>query len=474
MILSQTIERERKFKLALRAGLPILALIGLIIYSVFQKENIVLDTKTIILLISSGFITIYFIFFIIEISISEKIIDDVTNTLKEQAFTEVAKKSNTNTIALIEISNFDTIEEYYNNHEIEDMLKTLVAKLGTALNHKDFKFTIIGKKNHNAFLVATKTNDKDKLFNVIKTFISTHGKLNKIDIKYNFAVTNCTKHYDKTIVYLKDIIKIQKNISKNESIENNIKIEEIEQATLQALEHKNLIFTYKPLLNLHDNSINIYEVFVKLKANNNEDLLPRFYLPILNSLGLSREYDLTIAKHIIELLEKMDENIALAFNLSPFSLRDTRFQKKLIKLIKSCKINPNRIIIQLYEKKTHHDLSGYLKILETLREEGVRICIDNFGSSNSSMDYLRHFKFDMIQFDRDYTQNIYDDRTGSILWSMIEMSKKNSILTVAKWVDKKEQKELLETFQIDYIQGFAVHKPLNEDELLKNTAKDNL
>jgi EAL domain-containing protein (putative c-di-GMP-specific phosphodiesterase class I) len=468
------IERERQFKLALRAGLPILALIGLIIYSVFQKENITLDTKTIILLISSSFISIYFIFFIIELSTSEKIIDDVTNTLKEQVFTKVAKKSKTNTLALIEISNFDTIEEYYTNNEIENMLKTLAKKLSKAFNNNDFKYTIMGKKNYNSFLIATRTNNKDKLFDTIKTFTSAHSKLNKIDIEYNFAITNCTKNYDTTIIYLKDIIKIQKNISKDESIENSIKIEEIEQVTLQVLEHKNLIFTYKPLLNLYDNGINIYEVFVKLKANNSEDLLPKFYLPILNSLGLSREYDLTIAKHIIELLEKIDENISLAFNLSPFSLRDTGFQKKLIKSIKSSNINPQRIIIQLYEKKTHHDLSGYLKVLETLREEGVRICIDNFGSSNSSMDYLRHFKFDMIQFDRNYTQNIYDDRTGSILWSMIEMSKKNSILTVAKWVDKKEQKELLETFQIDYIQGFAVHKPLNEDEFLKNTTKDNL
>ncbi|MBD3808216.1 MAG: EAL domain-containing protein [Epsilonproteobacteria bacterium] len=470
MILSQTIERERRFKLALRAGLPILSLIGLIIYSVFQKENITLDTETIILLVSSGFITVYFIFFIIEISASENIVDETTSVLKEEAFTKIAKKSNTNTIALIEISNFDAIEEYYNNNEIKNMLKIFAQKLSKIFNDKDFKHTLLGKKNNNAFLVATKTNDKDKLFNTIKTFISTHGKINKIDIEYNFAITACTKEYDKTIRYLKDIIKIQKN----SGIEKSIEIKEIEERTLRALEQKNLIFIYKPLLNLHDSIINIYEVFVKLKTNNNEELSPKLYLPILNSLGLSREYDLTIAKHIIELLEKMDDNIALAFNLSPFSLRDTGFQKKLIKLIKSCKINPNRIIIQLYEKKTHHDLSGYLKILETLRKEGVRICIDNFGSSNSSIDYLRHFKFDMIQFDRDYTQNIYDDRTGSILWSMVEMSKKNSILTVAKWVDKKEQKELLETFQIDYIQGFAVHKPLNEDELLKNTTKDNL
>jgi EAL domain-containing protein (putative c-di-GMP-specific phosphodiesterase class I) len=473
MLVSQKIERERKFKLALRAGLPILALIGLIVYSVFQEENIILNTVVIALFIAMCFITVYFIFFIIELSASEKMIDDVTNIFKEQSFIKVAKKYKTDVIALIEIGNFDTIEEFYNTFEIENMLKIFVNKLNMSLKQNDFNFTIMGRRNHNGFLIATKGDDKEKLLDTIKVFTDKNNKINTIDIEYNFAITDSTKLYDKTILYLKDLIKIQKNTSKTESLENNIKIEDIEKLTLQALEHKNLIFTYKPLMSLKDNNINIYEVFVKLKANNSEDLLPRFYLPILNSLGLSREYDLTIAKHIVRILEKIDKNVSIAFNLSPFSLRDVGFQKKLLKIIKSSDINPSRIIIQLYEKKTHHDLSGYLKILESLRDEGVRICIDNFGSSNSSMDYLRHFNFDMIQFDRDYTQNIYDDKTSSILSSMVEMSKKNSITTIAKWVDKKEQKELLEAFDIDYIQGFEVHKPLYEDEFLNKLQKEN-
>lgn len=473
MLVSQKIERERKFKLALRAGLPILALIGLIAYSIFQEENIILNTLTIILFVAMSFITVYFIFFIIELSASEKMLDDVTNIFKEHSFIKVAKKYEIDVMALIEISNFDTIEEFYNTFEIENMLKILVKKLNLSLNQDNFKFTIMGRRNHNGILIATKGDDKEKLLDAIKVFTDKNNKMNMIDVEYNFAITDSGRLYDKTILYLKDLIKIQKNSSKNEDLENNINIEDIEKITLQALEHKNLVFTYKPLMKLKDNNINMYEVFVKLKANNSEDLLPRFYLPILNSLGLSREYDLTIARHIIRLLEKTDENISLAFNLSPFSLRDVGFQKKLLKIIKSSNINPSRMIIQLYEKKTHHDLSGYLKILEILRDEGVRICIDNFGSSNSSMDYLRHFKFDMIQFDRDYTQNIYDDKTSSILASMIEMSKKNSIITIAKWVDKKEQKELLEAFDIDYIQGFEVHKPLYEDEFLNRLSKDN-
>ena len=215
----------------------------------------------------------------------------------------------------------------------------------------------------------------------------------------------------------------------------------------------------------------VYEVFVKLKSSDTDELLPRVYLPILNRLGLSREYDLTITKHVFKLLKKLDKHISLAFNLSPFSLRDPLFQKHFFKALESSKIDPSRIIIQLYERKTHHDLSGYLKTLESLRDKGIRICIDNFGSSNASIDYIRHFKFDMLQFDRDYIANIEDDQSNMMLRTMVSMSKENGILTVAKWVDTQKQKEKLEELGIDYIQGFTVHKPLYEDELL---AKHNI
>jgi EAL domain-containing protein (putative c-di-GMP-specific phosphodiesterase class I) len=96
----------------------------------------------------------------------------------------------------------------------------------------------------------------------------------------------------------------------------------------------------------------------------------------------------------------------------------------------------------------------------------MRICIDNFGSSNASMEYMKHFKFDMVQFDRDYVTNLEDATTYAMLHSLINMSKELQVQTVAKWVDNETQKKKLKTLGIDYIQGFGVSKAIDEETLI--------
>jgi len=162
----------------------------------------------------------------------------------------------------------------------------------------------------------------------------------------------------------------------------------------------------------------------------------------------------------------VDETISFTFNLSPFSLRDSNFQQKLFDYLEEKQINPSRLVIQLYERKTHHDLSGYLKTLKKFRSQGIRICIDNFGSSNASMEYMKHFKFDMVQFDRDYVTDLENETTYAMLHSLIKMSKDLQVQTVAKWVDNDMQKKKLRALGIQYIQGFGVGKPLLEEALI--------
>jgi len=106
-------------------------------------------------------------------------------------------------------------------------------------------------------------------------------------------------------------------------------------------------------------------------------------------------------------------------------------------------VDPKRLIVQLYERKTHHNLSGYLKTLKSFRAKGIQICIDNFGSSNASMEYMKHFKFDMVQFDRDYVTDLENETTYAMLHSLIKMSKNLQVKTVAKWVDNDAQKKKL-------------------------------
>ncbi len=82
------------------------------------------------------------------------------------------------------------------------------------------------------------------------------------------------------------------------------------------------------------------------------------------------------------------------------------------------------------------------------------------------MEYIKHFKFDMVQFDRDYVTNLDDKTSYAMLESLTRMSKELQIITVAKWVDKDEQKEKLKSLGINYLQGFGVSKPITETELI--------
>jgi len=243
-------------------------------------------------------------------------------------------------------------------------------------------------------------------------------------------------------------------------------ISETETAIIDALKEKKLLLTFRPLLNIKSNIIDIYEISVKLNSSSIGSILPRVYLPIVNRLGLGREYDMALVQHVIDLLPLIDEQISLSFNLSPFSLRDEKFQEKFFNYLGKSEIDPSRLIIELYERKTHHDLSGYLKTLNKFRAKGIRIAIDNFGSSNASMEYMKHFKFDLVQFDRDYVTKLDDANTEAMLGSMVKMSKDLHIITVAKWVDNDTQKNKLRSLGIDYLQGFGISKPISEKQLI--------
>ena len=240
----------------------------------------------------------------------------------------------------------------------------------------------------------------------------------------------------------------------------------LEEDILQAIRDHRIRFTFRPLLNTAQGTIDTYEIAAKLRLENGQDVLPRVYLPIVNRLGYGREYDYAVLRHVLEMLPLVDETISFSFNLSPFSLRNRDFQAKAFSLLAQSQIAPSRLIIELYERKAHHNLEGYLKTLESFRARGVRICIDNFGSSSASMEYMRHFKFDMVQFDRDYVGRLDDEKSCAMLTSMITMSHSLHIATIAKWVDNEEQKHKLIDLGIDYLQGFGIAKPLTEDQII--------
>jgi len=471
MLLSELEERERRFKLALRAGIPVVLLISLVFYSTFFREkSFTFSLETAVLFGSLVFTTVYFIYFLMELSVKESLIDQTTQGFNERAFIDKLEKYKPKTLILLIIRNLSTINENYSAEEIDTLLYRVIHKLDDTLRDKGLSGALIARRYGAEFLVAINQEHTD-IEKIFQRFIEENQQIDQIEIDYTFAViTNIGEDLEKDIRHLKNLIAVQyKNQTQEKEratvIDSKV-LSEIETCVLDTLKKKNFALSFRPLLNTKTNKIDIYEISVKLRSETNGDILPKVYLPIINRLGRGREYDLALYEHIIKLLPLIDERISLSFNLSPFSLRDESFQKAFFQILSENNIDPKRLIIELYERKTHHNLSGYLKTLDRFRANGIRIAIDNFGSSNASMEYMKHFRFDIVQFDRDYVTNLDDTNTRAMLNSLIQMAKELRIITVAKWVDKPEQQEKLIKMGIDYLQGFGIAKVINENELI--------
>ncbi len=471
MLYSQKEERGRRFSLALRAGIPVLILVFLVFYTtIYNGDALTITIKDGVLLAAITFIAIYFIYFLMNLSVQETFLDETTQGFNKKTFVKMLQHNHPKSLACLNIENLSSLSENYSSDQIDNLLYTITRTLNVIFKQNGLDKVLIGRHSGSEFLIALNEN-YDNIQAILETMIKENSSINNMDIDYKFAIiTNTDDDFEKSIVQLRDIIASQSVGDRKQKHMHTIKdakeLSGIEKDVISTIQNKKLLLSFRPLLNTHTDTIDTYEIAVKLKSETHQDILPRVFLPIINRLGLGREYDFTLIKHVIDLLPLVDDTISFTFNLSPFSLRDSSFQEKLFTYLNEKHINPSRLIIQLYERNTHHDLSGYLKTLKNFRSHGMRICIDNFGSSNASMEYMKHFKFDMVQFDRDYVTNLEDETTYAMLHSLINMSKDLQVQTIAKWVDNETQKKTLKTLGIDYIQGFGVSNPILEEELI--------
>ncbi len=474
MLLSAKEERERRFILALRAGIPLLLLFSLLFYTTFSKDGFAAWTvENAFLMGGLIFITIYFIFFLLEVDTKETLLDQTTEAYNYEAFLKKLQKHHPETVTILLVKNLSTINENYGTVVANTMLHTLASRLNDSMHAHQIKKDWIGRHFGGEFLIALDLDSK-AFQKILEQFIQDNQTIDTIEIDYRFTLISCGETSpEKALALLKDELLAQelKPDKKPTPVKDATLLSKLERSVITALEKESINLYFRPLYNIKKEAIDSYEIAIKLKTEEGKEILPRDYLPIVNRQGLGRTYDFAIFRRIVEIALLTEDHISYSFNLSPFSLRDRDFLENVFKLLEEKEIDASRLIVEIYERKTHHNLSAYLKTLSRIRAKGIRICIDNFGSSNASMEYMKHFKFDVVQFDRDFVTNLNDANSLSIFKSLIDMSKGLQITTVAKWVDREEQKQQLKELGVDYLQGFGIGKQLTERQLIQHYNK---
>ncbi len=462
-------ERSRHFRMALRIGLPLIFFIFLLAYAVFfHEETIRITVENVVIFVGMLFVIVYFIFFALELSRKETLLDRITEGYHYDSFLQRIQTTRPRTLAAVQIGNLSAINETFGVGKADQVLKRLVDLLSEELFPRLDAHGYIGRKTGAELLLAVDC-DPEEVEEELSRFAQEHRTIDEVETELAFAVIrNNIEEPSKALEQLRDLLVRQEclPVREQKTIPDAKELSREENEVVDALKRGAVILSFRPLLDLHTGRSELYEVGVRMKDSQGRSIPPRDFLPIINRHNLGQYYDLLIFRRLLELASLTDDSLAFSFNLSPYSLRNERFLQEFLEALKASGVPSRRFIVELYERRRHHRLEEYLEDLKRIKREGLRLCLDNFGSSNASMEYLRHFPFDMIQFDREYTKELADEKNLSVLKSFVVMAREMGMETVAKWVDDRQKIDTLRSIGVDYIQGYAAGRVLNESELL--------
>ena len=113
------------------------------------------------------------------------------------------------------------------------------------------------------------------------------------------------------------------------------------------------------------------------------------------------------------------------------------------------------------------DFAGVRKVLLQLREMGVAVSIDDFGSGQASLQYLSQFPISKLKIDRSFVKGLAGDvRAQEITQSIVSLGHKLGCLVLAEGVEEDAQSDLLNAWNVDQMQGFKYARPMGAADVL--------
>lgn len=241
----------------------------------------------------------------------------------------------------------------------------------------------------------------------------------------------------------------------------------MENLLTNALPAGELYLDYQPIIDLMNNRVDGYEALMRWRSPQMGQVSPAVFIPVMEDLGLIHEVGLWLLKKTCETLrvanDNYDKNIAISINISTIQLSRSGFVEQFGFILEETMINPYNIILEITESLFMRDAEHSIKVLNELKDLGVRISVDDFGTGYSSLSYLVNLPIDIIKIDKSFIDKIGSHEANhSIIAGITSLASGMNLRVVAEGVETKEQVDYLNKISCGYVQGYYYSKPLSE------------
>jgi diguanylate cyclase (GGDEF)-like protein len=247
----------------------------------------------------------------------------------------------------------------------------------------------------------------------------------------------------------------------------------------EALVHKQFYLVYQPILSLKDGRVKGFETLMRWKHPDRGFIGPGEFIPIaeehgkINALGqwvLENACD--FAKKLLDITK--DESLFIAVNVSGIQFSQAELVKDIDHHLRRAEVPPSMLKIEITETEVMKDPNEAEKILYALREMGLQISIDDFGTGFSSLSYLQKFPVESLKIDRSFVQGIQENNTSTkITESILFLARSLNLEVIAEGIETNEQLQILQDMNCHSGQGFFFSEPIPGEVILRKLENAN-
>lgn len=402
---------------------------------------------------------------------TQRLFDEATGLPNRRAFAAAAIP-HAATIAIYQISNFDTISAVLGGEQIDQVVSRVAdrLKLSSATGQV---YRVRGQ--HLAFYLDRNQPPEDSMSGLRAMLlqpVEVSGR--KVDVAGTIGVADHDVASDAlTDAALAaeeanaDGVFWRRRSKTTASMERSITLMgELDSA----IEAGALRVVYQPKYSLTDNKVTSVEGLVRWLHPELGMIPPDDFIGLAEQTDRIEALTLYVLDQIIRDLHNWHDRgfkLNAAINISAKLIASADFNDAVGARLTNCPIQPQALTFEVTESAALSDPAAAIAALQSYRSLGVSVSLDDYGTGQSTLTYLKRLPISELKIDKSFVRDIHrrdDDRL--LVHSTIELAHKLGLKVVAEGVEDAECLAVLRELGCDFVQGYLVSRPVPSEELL--------
>ena len=271
--------------------------------------------------------------------------------------------------------------------------------------------------------------------------------------------------------------------SERDSDELNERIQ-LEADMRKAISKGQFILYYQPRFHLATGCICCLEALIRWQHPKRGLVQPGVFIPIAEASAFIHSIGTWVIHSACAQIKQWQQQgieVRVSANLSIQELQRGEVVEHVKDALFKYDIEPSYLELEVTEHVAMSNVTATVQTLKRLRDLGVKLSIDDFGSGHSSLNYLKHLPVDTLKIDKSFLNEVQEvdgvyNKDANIISSIISLAHSLSLSTVVEGVETQDQLSFLHKIKTEEVQGFLLGKPLPVEEtttlLLQNASEE--